>query len=188
MDTTEIAISLDIQEKMMLDEYDSVSIKLLDFNSNDIRMQLIKQVETIWNTSQMYNSPISTNDSLILYDIACLDPLVNGSAVYQARAIIDWDGFSTQNENKSVQSFNDSNDIKTTCLTIFPNPSNGEFKIESTEIMKLISIYDLKGLKLVEYPAETMLIDIVSNLKTGIYILKVSFENDQFETHKISIH
>lgn len=55
-------------------------------------------------------------------------------------------------------------------------------------MMQLVTIYDLKGLKLGEYPVETMLIDIVSNLKTGIYILKVSFENDQFETHKISIH
>lgn len=108
--------------------------------------------------------------------------------MYQARAILDWDGFCKQNDNKLAQVFNDESEVSLSSSTVYPNPSNGKFKIESTEMMQLVTIYDLKGLKLVEYPAETMLIDIVSNLKTGIYILKVSFENDQFETHKISIH
>jgi hypothetical protein len=114
--------------------------------------------------------------------------MINGSAVYQARSILDWDGFCVQNSNKSSQIIIDENTVKRNSSTVYPNPSNGAFKIESTEIMQLVTIYDLKGLKLVEYPVESMLIDIVSNLKTGIYILKVSFENDQFETHKISIH
>ena len=114
--------------------------------------------------------------------------MINGSAVYQARAILDWDGFCEQNSNKSSQSMMDENTVNKKSSTVYPNPSNGKFKIESTEMMQLVTIYDLKGLKLGEYPVETMLIDIVSNLKTGIYILKVSFENDQFETHKISIH
>ncbi len=187
MDTTEIAASLEIQEKMMLDEFDSVSIKLLQFNSNDIRMQLIKQVESIWNNSQMFNSSISTTDSLVLYDIACLDPLTNGSAVYQARAILDWDGFCSQNINKSAQVFSDENYIKQNNSTVFPNPSNGAFSIESSEMMQFIIIYDLKGVKLEEYSVENRAFEMTLNIKSGIYIVKVEFNNGQTELHRIIV-
>jgi hypothetical protein len=151
-------------------------------------MQLIKTVETIWNNSQLYNLPISTNDSLILYDIACLDPLINGSAVYQARAILDWDGFCKQNDNKSAQVFNNENEVSFSSSTIYPNPSNGEFKIKSSKKVKSIIIYDLKGVKLVEYKAYNSSEIINSNLKTGVYLIKVHLENDRIETQKISIY
>lgn len=55
-------------------------------------------------------------------------------------------------------------------------------------MMQLVTIYDLKGLKLVEYQIETNSFEIDSKLKNGIYILKASLENGQIETHKISIH
>lgn len=188
MDTTDIAKSLEIQENMIDNKYDSVSIKLNQFISSDLRMQLIKQVETIWNYSQMSNSPISTNDSLVLFDIACLDPLLNGSAVYQARAILDWDGFCEQNNNKSAQGFSDVNDVNYSSSTIYPNPSNGSFTIESTELMNLIIIYDLKGVKLVEYTTHNTSEIINSNLKTGVYLIKVHLDNGGIESHKISIY
>jgi hypothetical protein len=187
MDTTDIAKSLDIQENMMNDEFDSVSIKLNQFNSSDQRMQLIKVIETIWNNSQMYNSPISTNDSLILYDIACLNPLTNGSAIYQARAILDWDGFCSENEHKSAKIFNESDSFKPHLTSLYPNPSNGTFSAESTLMIDKIIVYDLKGLKLEEYSIEATSIDIITKFKTGIYILKVSFYDGQVETYKISI-
>jgi hypothetical protein len=188
MDTTDFAKSFEIQENMMDNEYDSVSIKLNQFNSSDQRMQLIKVVETIWNNSQLNFSPIQSTDSLILIDIACLDPLINGSGVYQARAILDWDGFCKHNDNKSAQVFNNENEVSFSSSTIYPNPSNGEFKIKSSEMIKSIIIYDLKGVKLVEYKAYNSSEIINSNLKTGVYLIKVHLENDRIETHKISIY
>jgi hypothetical protein len=57
-------------------------------------------------------------DSLVLYDIACLDPLINGSGVYQARTILDWDGFCKHNDNKSAQVFNNENEVSFSSSTI----------------------------------------------------------------------
>ncbi len=114
--------------------------------------------------------------------------MTNGSAVYQARAILDWDGFCEQNENKSVQVLANDYEVSFSRSTIYPNPSNGSFTIESTELMKLIIIYDLKGVKLVEYTAHNTLEIINSNLKTGVYLIKVHLANGGIESHKISIY
>lgn len=187
MDTTDFSKSLKIRDFMMVDQFDSVAMKLNAFNSLDLKMQLIKQVETIWNNSQLNNLPIEYSDSMLLLDIACLDPLINGSAVYQARAIIDWDGFCSQNVNKSAQFFSDEYNNNINSSTIYPNPSIGAFKVESTEMMQSITIYDLKGLKLVELAVDARSIEIVSKLNIGLYILKVSFDNGHIETHRISI-
>jgi hypothetical protein len=48
-------------------------------------------------------------------------------------------------------------------------------------------LYALKGLKLEEYSIEANSFEIVSQLKTGVYILKASLENGQIETQRIIV-
>ena len=54
--------------------------------------------------------------------------------------------------------------------------------------MNLIIIYDLKGVKLVEYTTHNTSEIINSDLKTGVYLIKVHLDNGGIESHKISIY
>jgi len=71
----------------------------------------------------------------------------------------------------------------------YPNPTNGSiFFIESGEQISRIEVYNLKGQLLYgvsgAMPLETIQINL-KNAPTGIYLVKVKFENDQVETRKV---
>lgn len=79
-----------------------------------------------------------------------------------------------------------SSDFETnTAVTIYPNPSNGIFNIESQENMS-IEVYDIIG-KLIlsqKLSVGTNSFDI-SNFNTGVYLLKVTNDNGNIQTHKL---
>lgn len=60
-------------------------------------------------------------------------------------------------------------------LTIYPNPAKNLITIDSTEKISEISLFNVQGRKL-DLQWDVDKIDI-SNLTTGIYLLKVTFEN-----------
>lgn len=70
-------------------------------------------------------------------------------------------------------------------ITIYPNPSNGIFNLESQENMS-IEVYDIIG-KLIlsqKLSVGTNSFDI-SNFNSGVYLLKVTNDNGNIQTHKL---
>jgi hypothetical protein len=70
-------------------------------------------------------------------------------------------------------------------VTIYPNPSNGIFNIVAQENIS-IEVYDIIG-KLItnqKFSIGTNSFDM-SNFNTGVYLLKVTNENGNSETHKL---
>jgi len=72
-------------------------------------------------------------------------------------------------------------------LNIFPNPCNSILKINiinSSDPIKKITIYDIKGETIDEYNYSNYTLN-VSNLPSGYYLIKVLFSSNIFETYKI---
>ena len=67
--------------------------------------------------------------------------------------------------------------IETTDINIYPNPTTGELKIENGELkINNIEIYDLMGKKLSFFNSQISIIDI-SHFSAGVYFLLITTEN-----------
>ena len=67
----------------------------------------------------------------------------------------------------------DSNEINS--VSIYPNPTASKWTIESSKIIKTLTLFNLLGQKVLEQTANEMEVNIdASDLKTGVYMLKVN--------------
>ena len=67
----------------------------------------------------------------------------------------------------------DSNEINS--VSIYPNPTASKWTIESSKIIKTLTLFNLLGQKVLEQTANEMEVNIdASDLKTGVYLLKIN--------------
>ncbi|MFT5964316.1 MAG: hypothetical protein ACI9L6_001051, partial [Flavobacterium sp.] len=67
----------------------------------------------------------------------------------------------------------DSNEIN--IVSVYPNPTTSKWTIESAVVINSLTIFNLLGQKVLEQTANDRKVSIdASNLKTGIYMLKVN--------------
>lgn len=95
---------------------------------------------------------------------------IHVGATYSSHLVLPVDNTSTsivENEN----SFE---------VSVFPNPSNGKVTIETQEELTAITLYSMSGKKLLHTTELMKQIDI-SNLATGVYILRMTSENGVVE-------
>ena len=67
-------------------------------------------------------------------------------------------------------------------LTIYPNPSAGQFYVEADDIINDAVIYDLTGRRVSSYSVNQKAVSIQINQPPGVYLIKVSGHN--FEDFK----
>ncbi|KIM09722.1 MAG: hypothetical protein KU29_00220 [Sulfurovum sp. FS06-10] len=97
----------------------------------------------------------------------------------------NWASGSTITTGNTCATLSSSDFENNTTVTIYPNPSNGIFNVEAQET-STIEVYDLIG-KLIlnqKLAVGTNSFDI-SNFNTGIYLLKVTNDNGNSQTHKL---
>lgn len=97
----------------------------------------------------------------------------------------NWAAGSTVTTGNTCATLSSSDFENDNVITIYPNPSNGIFNIESQQNMS-IEVYDIIG-KLVlsqKLSVGTNSFDI-SNFNTGVYLLKVSNDNGNIQTYKL---
>lgn len=75
-----------------------------------------------------------------------------------------------------------TSEISKSTTSIYPNPTNGEIKIQSDKKVKATSVYDFSGKVLLQNA--TSKIDISSFTK-GTYLLKIDFEDGSSLTEKV---
>ncbi len=177
---------LKAQEAMATEQHDSAMVYINALDVSDPKIALNQTVEAIWNTAKLNDVVISTADSLVLFDIACSDPLINGSAVYQARAMLDWDGTCAQMMQRTTTTTLETEQT-TPSLVVYPNPSNGLFSITASSVIETVEIIDLKGAILSTFKVDAENYDVKTQLIAGIYVLRVRLLNGNVETHKIEI-
>jgi hypothetical protein len=75
-----------------------------------------------------------------------------------------------------------ANDFK-----VFPNPSNGDFYINSNEQVETIELFDLSGRKVMDLPTQNAGIQQVSVSQSGVYILQVRTLNQEIFHSKVVV-
>lgn len=177
--------SINIQEKLASQQYDSAQFILAQLNTSDFQINLNKQVEEIWIQHHLNNTIISETDSLILLDIACLDPIEFGSAVYQARSIIDWDGFCINSQHKSTNQFDQEFHLPSS-VKVYPNPAQNNITIESLNEIIELKLYDFKGVEVLKKSCNSKKELIFINLPAGIYMMQIETSEGIILIEKIS--
>ncbi len=139
------------------------------------------------------NTILSAADSSVLATIACMDPIVHGSAVYQARAILDVDG-GCETVNRNMLLTNEGEDeapIQNTVdptIILYPNPNSGNFTLSSEVDMKEIHIFDVTGKEVFSTKLiEGNMIELTTNLHKGLYVLHVFTSTGVIKVMKIEI-
>ena len=60
-------------------------------------------------------------------------------------------------------------------VSVYPNPTASKWTIESSRIIKTLTLFNLLGQKVLEQTANELKVNIdASDLNTGIYMLKVN--------------
>ena len=140
----------------------------------------------------------SPTDSATLYDIAVQDPLICGTAIYNARVMmnmdvndysIDANGNRLMNTNHAVE----KQVLQTVKGKLYPNPSQNTVNYEinlAAEQVGLLVFYDLMGKEVLANQLNTgdnkLTID-VSKFKNGLYLYKVFVNGKPQETGKFII-
>jgi len=62
-------------------------------------------------------------------------------------------------------------------ISVYPNPTNGEFEVFTREIIKEMILLNIEGKHIYSFPATTKL--DVKNLDNGVYFLQIKTENTQ---------
>lgn len=70
-------------------------------------------------------------------------------------------------------------------LKIYPNPSQGNFKIESDRDFQKLEVYNLSGSYLLSLKPSSL---YTLNLDPGLYLLRIEFEDGQSQFEKIQIN
>ena len=71
-------------------------------------------------------------------------------------------------------------------FTIYPNPAVDEVYVTSNKTITEIEIYSLIGLRLKQVKNQSVI--NVKGLNTGVYLIKVKFDDKTYQTKKIIIN
>lgn len=76
------------------------------------------------------------------------------------------------------------NDYLEPLVSVYPNPSQGDFVIQSSDNIKSLEVYDILGKK-INISSFTNVSFSINDAQDGIYFLKIFFENNKTTIHKI---
>lgn len=134
-----------------------------------------------WRTWFIGTYSFSSEDSLLLYDIAYQDPSYGGTAVFSARVML---GIDVENNNtrRSSNSISINNLTETKFARFYPNPAkdyvNYEVTLGINDIAQL-EVFDLFGrvifAKKIDYDSKTGFIDF-RDKTFGMYTYKINFK------------
>lgn len=178
-------IIYDAQKAMAMHDLTSAQNACNQIATDCIQYNTNKTVQELWIQRTAENLEFSSEDTLFLMNIACLDPLVFGSGVYQARAMIDWDGFCN-NQNRSANQGDQEEDNTSLFSKIYPNPSEGKIRLDADLPIEKVIILDLNGAELCNFTMNENA-EIDTNLSTGVYLMKIKLGNGVTEIHRVYI-
>jgi Secretion system C-terminal sorting domain len=137
-------------------------------------------------TNRIYVNEQKSNSGMY-FDIASINAVTNTFANHQLSIVSSsiGNGGIYLASNTQVLGVNDILEANN-AMAIYPNPSNGEFKIDALQDIKNVILFDVTGKQL-----ETIFTNgsyTINNAKAGIYYLKIIGENGEQTTKKIIVN
>jgi hypothetical protein len=150
------------------------------------------------------NQVLTSNDSIILFNLANSCPELNGESVFLARAlfnayyqkIIIWNDNCNNSSNQRTTGFS-NNSFQSSVLNkpseflIYPNPAKDEITILSTSNCNISSIiiYDITGKTHFyrEFNGTSCPVHLKLNLESGFYLIDLITTDNKHYTQKIII-
>ena len=145
-----------------------------------------------WAIGNFYFSAV---DSATLYNIAIQDPLECGTAIYDARVMLDLniDDFSIDEENRMLETQAEGEAVEDKVGILFPNPAQDKctYQAELTDMESgMIMMYDLNGKLLSSYKLNSGYnsIDIdLTSFANGIYHYKIYINGQVVDYKKLVV-
>lgn len=157
-----------------------------------IQDQYIKEVQTIYLETfgaEIYE--FNSQQQSDLEYIACMDAVENGPAIYQARALLGVLGICDVNGMvRSASIINNEQAEVTLNHSLYPNPNDGTFTIETSNLENyLFKIFDLNGKLVYEenLMKESSIHKVSLFVNSGLYIYQLTDQNGNSECGKISV-
>ena len=161
--------------------------------TSSVIYQNLKTLSLLFANNLISTDSIPTDSSVVyvLNTIADQDPTIGGKAVWIARAILRKDIFAFSNNlNRVKNEIKVNSAIETADVSIKPNPANKEITVSSNSIIKEIVIEDMQGMRVkqLQLTENANSIEInISNLTSGVYVVKCHFENEKYLFTKLVI-
>jgi hypothetical protein len=143
------------------------SLYLFHHNKTNGFANLLKYEDTTWSNIGAINfsSAKSNNADLLFYNST---PIV----MYKSDTGVFGKYYGTEN-TLSISDINEPSNLNT---YIYPNPVSNKFKIKNDDTIISLKLYNVLGMKVLDMKISESEIDI-SNLKKGIYLLKIQQSN-----------
>ncbi len=141
-------------------------------------IQIDKAIDRIYVNDQ-------NNGAGMWFDIASLSLITDNYDTYKLNITSTNPGNGGIYLTPSTQSLSiNDNQLATASVSLFPNPSNGFFNIDTPENIKKITVFDILG--------KEIKVNSISNNQfyienKGVYFLKIELENGIFFNNKIMI-
>lgn len=150
-----------------------------------------KRVNEIYLNSKVDSLPVSSADSVELYDIAYLHSAYYGPGVFSARAILKLEVEELDNGTTRMNQFvSEESNIFESIFEIFPNPNTGKFVLQSENSLHNFNatILDISGKIIFEFQIQVENnFEFDVDLPNGIYLLQVKNKDELIESVKLII-
>jgi hypothetical protein len=150
-----------------------------------------KRVNEIYLNSKIDSLPISSADSLELFDIAYLHSANYGPGVFSARAILKLEVEDLANgTTRMSQIINEEENNSISTIELYPNPNTGKFILQSENSLNNITaiILDITGKIVFDIQIlEENNFEFDLSLPNGIYLLQVKNKDVLLESIKLII-
>jgi len=197
--TSSWALFCAVEDSLVIGNYTHVNTLLSNFSAaNGIERNYMRFYQ-IYSSAMIGNH--TSLDSVDLLSLASSCPMLNGTVVFQARALRNSLLAGFENYEDNCPQVEDNSEKSTSvglanssrALVVFPNPSNGKLYISgftAKNKANVVEVTDVTGKVILKQnvPLTNGMIELNLDLRNGVYFIKCQSEGEQQEIHKVIIN
>lgn len=148
---------------------------IVKLNKNDGSYIWHKRIPSLFQSGVVTANSIAISDSLICVTGANFTGIEFNSNVIVSNNLFDT--FLTLIDDNDYAEYASLDEVNQNIITVYPNPFSSKLNISSIQEMKKIELYNLDGKIVYSFDASGTQEQILPNINSGFYILKIETEN-----------
>lgn len=182
----------DVKKLLAIDEMQAAINNSNSMASSNLIYQNLKNLAILYANNLISSDSIPTDSNVIftLNELAYQDPTLGGEAVWMARAILRKDVFATWNNLKVFETKELKSISVPLTISIYPNPTSGDFQLKCTQEYSKILVCNNLGTKVLDIPIasyKTLQQLSLETLPDGLYVIKLYNGSNEVANIKIAI-